>query len=164
MNQEIVIVKLGKNQELKFHAKARKGVGKEHAKWSPVAVATFQYEPDVRLNEREIEKMDEIKKQEFVASCPTKVYAYDEHNRTVTIEDANRCVYCEECVKKADEFGMPNLVSIAPKPGRFIFSVEGNGALNVDQIVMTALDVLSKKLTMIEDEIHMEVLKDGQRR
>lgn len=64
MNQEVVLVKLGKNQELKFQAKAKKGIGKEHSKWSPVAVATFQYEPDVRINEREMEKLDEVRTQE----------------------------------------------------------------------------------------------------
>lgn len=57
---------------------------------------------------------------------------------------------------------MPNLVSIAPKPGRFIFSVEGTGSLNVDQIVMTAIDVLYAKLTLIEDEIHSEILKTAK--
>ena len=97
VNREIVLVKLGKNQELKFTAKAKKvsaqhsprtqcrftavvsgkriltvnvcacsfvcrqGIGKEHSKWSPVAVATFQYEPDVRLNDREMDKLDEVR-------------------------------------------------------------------------------------------------------
>ena len=161
-------------------------------------MATFAYEPDVRLNEREMDKLDEVrrktnsddtvrsplvpspvsfahlcslllisccvqsKKKSFAESCPTKVYAYNEHTRTVAVEDANRCVYCQECVKKAESYKMPNLVSIAPKPGRFIFSVEGTGSLNVDQIVMTAIDTLYAKLTLIEDEIHSEILKTAK--
>lgn len=173
------------------------GIGKEHSKWSPVAVATFLYEPDVRLNDREMDKLDEVrtqpqahstgraistslavrliscalflrmfpcrrvqsKKKAFADSCPTKVYAYNEHTRTVAVEDANRCMYCQECVKKAESYKIPNLVSVAPKPGRFIFSVEGTGALNVDQIVATALEVLHSKLVLIEDEIYSEILK-----
>lgn len=39
----IAIVKLEKDQSLKFKATARLGVGKDHAKWSPVSIATFQY-------------------------------------------------------------------------------------------------------------------------
>jgi DNA-directed RNA polymerase alpha subunit len=41
----IAIVKLEKDQSLKFKATARLGVGKDHAKWSPVSIATFQYNP-----------------------------------------------------------------------------------------------------------------------
>ena len=73
-------------------------------------------------------------------------------------------LFHSECVKKAESYKLSNLVSIAPKPGRYIFSVEGTGALNVDQIVKTAIDVLYRKLSLIEDEVHIEILKDTDRR
>ncbi len=139
------------------------GIGKEHSKWSPVAVATFQYEPDVRLNDRLMDTLEENQKKNFVDSCPTKVYSYDNATKTVAIEDANRCMYCHECVNKAESYGLTQLVSIAPKPGRYIFSVEGTGSLPVEQVVRTALQVLEAKIALIEEEIHVEILQDRHR-
>jgi len=149
----ILIVKLGKNQELKLTAVAKKGLGKEHAKWIPVAVATFQYDPDVRLDQNELEKLSENKKWDFAKCCPTKVFAYREQTRQVVVEDATRCTYCQECINKADQLGVPDAVSIKEKPERFIFSVESTGAVKPEQIVLTALSVIKDKLTMMQHEL-----------
>ena len=53
----ILIVKLRKNQELKVRCTARKGIGKDHAKWSPVATAVFRYEPEITLNESNMKSL-----------------------------------------------------------------------------------------------------------
>jgi DNA-directed RNA polymerase II subunit RPB3 len=47
----IMIIKIGPGQKLKFEAIAIKGIGKEHAKWSPVATVALKYDPIVRLND-----------------------------------------------------------------------------------------------------------------
>ena len=43
----ITIVKLAKNQSLDFEMIAKKGIGKIHSKWSPVATCTMRKEPIV---------------------------------------------------------------------------------------------------------------------
>lgn len=50
-DQGIVIMKLGPGQKLKFRAKARKGIAKEHSKWSPVCTVALKHDPIVKLNE-----------------------------------------------------------------------------------------------------------------
>ena len=47
----VVITRVGPGQRLKFKAIAKKGIGKEHAKWSPVATVALKCDPIVRLNE-----------------------------------------------------------------------------------------------------------------
>lgn len=46
----ITIVKLAKNQILDFELVAKKGIGKIHAKWSPVATCTMRKEPIVEID------------------------------------------------------------------------------------------------------------------
>ena len=56
----VLIVKLRKNQELIVKCIARKGIGKDHAKWSPVATAVYKCEPELRLNEELTKKLTGI--------------------------------------------------------------------------------------------------------
>tara|TARA_Y100001954_G_scaffold213290_1_gene241791 strand:+ start:999 stop:1520 length:522 start_codon:yes stop_codon:yes gene_type:complete len=47
----ILIAKLRKNQQLSLKCIARKGTGKDHAKWSPVATAVFKHDPVIEINQ-----------------------------------------------------------------------------------------------------------------
>mmetsp|Transcript_63516 Transcript_63516/g.150491 ORF Transcript_63516/g.150491 Transcript_63516/m.150491 type:complete len:311 (-) Transcript_63516:35-967(-) len=151
----IVIAKLKKNQEIKFRAWAQKGVGRTHAKWSPVATAVFRYEPDIQINNSKMDLLTEQQRQEWVKSCPTFVYGIDPKKR-VTVEQRLKCMYCDQCLEKAESFSTPatnfrDLVSVRPMQDRFHFKVESTGALKPEEIVLTALDVLKSKLLELRD-------------
>lgn len=86
MSRGILIVKLRKGQELKLRAIARKGIGKDHAKWSPAATVSFQYEPDIHINETLMETLSLEEKREWVESSPTKVFELDPNTQQVRFE------------------------------------------------------------------------------
>ena len=122
---DIILVKLGPNQRLKFLAIAKKGIGKEHAKFQPVTVVAFVQQPDIQLNDIKINRLlDESQKEEFVESCPAKVYTYDGASNRIKVDNPDACLYCNDCVRKAEEFGCMDIVKIRTKPGRFILTVE----------------------------------------
>jgi len=157
----ILICKLRKNQELDIHMIAKKGIGKEHSKWSPVSSVVMQHVPDIEFFDKinNLDKLNLERKKEFIASCPTKVYKLDEHKKTIEIENAMNCTYCEECLVKIDSFGMDRtkVIKLAPKKNKFLFKIESIGSLKAEQIVMDAFHELKTKL--IEISLKLDDLK-----
>eukprot|EP01102_Stenamoeba_stenopodia_P010984 TRINITY_DN3353_c0_g1_i3.p1 TRINITY_DN3353_c0_g1~~TRINITY_DN3353_c0_g1_i3.p1 ORF type:complete len:329 (-),score=68.37 TRINITY_DN3353_c0_g1_i3:379-1365(-) len=152
----ILIVRMRKGQELKLRAIAKKGVGKEHAKWSPSCGTVYQFDPDIHINYDVMDQLEEQEKIEWVNSCPTKVYRYNEDNQQVEIENARACMFCNECKLKAEALGRPDLVTIGMKPERYIFSVETTGSLSPEEVVMSAIKELRAKLENVRAILNEE--------
>ena len=89
----ILIVKMRKGQELKLKAKARKGIGKDHAKWSPVATARFKYVPEITLYEQGLQDLTDIQKVELAESDPTGTFGLHPTTRKVGAALHMRCTY-----------------------------------------------------------------------
>jgi DNA-directed RNA polymerase II subunit RPB3 len=156
----IVIAKLGRGQALKFMAFATKGIGKIHAKWSPVAIASYTFEPRVVLNDARLDEINDAQKTEFVESCPAKVYEL--RSKKVLLANEANCVFCNKCLEKGREFKRKgdddNVVSIGTVPNRFIFTVETVGSLRPDEVVVAALKRLQALMRDIKNECHTNCL------
>lgn len=147
----ITLVKLGAGQQLKFTALAKKGISKEHAKFQPVSAIGFQPDPIITIDEEEALNLTHKQKEDFVNSCPTKVYKIDQQTGQLIIDNPRRCVYCNDCVMIANEqFEMRNLVSVRESTNKFIITVESTGALDPAKVVTTAIDVIIEKLKRVQ--------------
>lgn len=153
----ILLIKLGPGQRISLNAIATLGFGKIHSKWSPVCVATFARDPIVTLNTARLDEISETQRIDFVKSCPTNVFSFDDRAKKVSVTKQEACMFCDECVKIGRTFRKQadddNVVTIQAKPNRFIFSVETNGSLRPEQVVLSAIKSIQKMLTNVSDGI-----------
>jgi len=158
---EILIVRLRKNQELKLKAVAKRGCGKEHAKWSPVSAAYFHPEPIIDINPETLDKMTDQEKMDWVDTCPSGGIKFDEATRQVEIEDPIKTAHSLELQEKAKEMGFPNLIKVGYRDDRFIFRVETTGALRPEECVFASLNKLKEKLSLISSNVSVEGEESG---
>ncbi|KAL8462188.1 hypothetical protein ACS0TY_033307 [Phlomoides rotata] len=67
---DITLARLGPGQAIELEAHAVKGMGKTHAKWSPVATAWYRMLPEVVL----LQEIEGQEAEELVSKCPVKVF------------------------------------------------------------------------------------------
>ena len=153
----IPIVKLGKNQELWAECIAKKGIGQDHTKWSPVCVCSLRYDPIITLNEDRDLELNESKKREIVNSCPKKVFELDVNTQRLLSRRPQDCIYCFECLKKTQEFDVVDFIKI--EEGDYIFEIETNGSLKPDEIVDSAFQQMAKKLETVKNNLEQVKIK-----
>jgi DNA-directed RNA polymerase alpha subunit len=134
---------------------AKKGIGKTHAKWSPVATCIMRKQPLVRIDHDAVNKKLSVEqRREFVSKCPRGVYKMNDFKQEVEIENADNCSLCQECTKFSQEVGLPSRsVMIGENDSRFIFTIEGTGALPPEEIVLRSVKILQKKISDLSEAL-----------
>lgn len=160
-DKPVVICKMRRGQALKFRARARKGIGKDHAKFIPVATAVYKFKPKITLNPSVMADLTDEQKQGFVNSDPSKTFRYNPITKMIEIEDEEAYMYDEECINFAkDELKKPDLVTIQQLQDHFVFRVEGTGVLPVETIVRQAIEILAKKCADLHEACRAAVNPD----
>lgn len=146
----ISIVKIGPGQHLKVKCKARMGISKEHAKWCPVAVATYRFEPIITINEEACATLSLSQKEELVEVCPDRILVLEEGKLVVAENAIEMATFTEDLhVKQILLKARPeddDFVTVEHNMERFIFSVETAGAMDAEEIFMSSMRVLKEKL------------------
>ncbi|MEM0493740.1 MAG: DNA-directed RNA polymerase subunit D [Thermofilum sp.] len=142
VSKNIPVVKLAKGQGISLTAIARMGVGREHAKWQPVAAVGYKHKPVIRV----LRNPDEATATKILEVCPRKVFGYLDGN--LVVAQPTSCNLCGECAEK-----FPEYVEVSGDPTSIRLSIEGLGTIPVEKILHVALEMLDRKLARLVDSI-----------
>lgn len=166
VSPDILIAKLNPDQELEITLHAQLGIGKDHAKFSPVATATYRLLPTITITSP-ILGPDAVKFQKCFspgvidvdrvtpsdASAGHKAYAGREGDEKAVVKDPFRDTVSRECLRH-DEF--KDKVKLGRVQDHFIFDVESTGQFQSDLLFVDAVSVLkfkARRLLRALDEI-----------
>ena len=163
------IVTLGRSQTISLDFIIRKGIAKIHAKFMPVGTVAMRFAADIRLNPVAMAQLSVDTRRLFVKRCPAKVFAFDDVKELVTIADAQKCIYCRECLIREPPFATSApLCSVRLKRTDpvhekfdFTFVVEATGVLPVKQLIFDAFAVLRSKLQSIREGLDSDPAMQG---
>ncbi|CDR95985.1 DNA-directed RNA polymerase, alpha subunit, N terminal domain containing protein, putative [Babesia bigemina] len=136
IHDDILLTKLSPGQEIDLKAYLEKGIGKTHAKWSPVCTAVYRFKPEITFSE---EPLDANEVEELVQICPMGVFG------------AENGVFCDSNVRinyRAHYTDKAIQLHVVPRMRREVsptVSVESTGAVPSGKLFLKAIGVLKEK-------------------
>lgn len=149
VHDDILVAKLRPGQEISCEMHCRKGVGKDHAKFSPVATASYRLLPVVSLKEEIVGEEAE----ELVVKCPLNVFDIEDlgdGDKRAKVARPRDCTMCRECIR---EPGWSDKVSLSRTADHFIFDIESVGMLSPKQLLKDSIQVLRQKCDTLISEV-----------
>ena len=154
VHDDILLAKLRPGQEIELEAHARRGIGKDHAKFSPVATASYRLYTEVELLEPVYDELAE----ELVHVYEPGVFelvASKQKGKRVEAKVCNpyACTMSRNYMRNPE---LAKAVQMRRVPDRFIFSVESVGMQKPAILVAEALRVLQRKCDHLVDLIKQQ--------
>ncbi|EEB07420.1 RNA polymerase II subunit 3 [Schizosaccharomyces japonicus yFS275] len=128
-----LILKLRKEQEVSLRCIAKKGIAKEHAKWSPTAAVSFEYDP-----------WNKLKHTDYW-------FETDADEEWPKSKNAD----WEEPPREGETF------DYNAQPRKFYMEVEGVGSIPPNQIILQGIRVLQEKLAVLVRDLDEEQRPGG---
>jgi len=144
-NKDIVLAKLRPGQEVEMELHAIKGIGKEHAKWSPVATASYRLHPLIILNPAK--PIPRQLAHQF-AGCFSPGVVEVSADGEISIDERNmrKDSVSREVLRHPEFDGCVELKRIRDW---FIFNIESEGPYTPERLFPESIKVMRSKIASI---------------
>eukprot|EP00948_MAST-09A_sp_MAST-9A-sp1_P000967 g967.t1 len=143
VHDDIIVCKMRPGQSIRCEMLCWKGVGKDHAKFQPVAPASYRLLPTVRFKEPVRGKLAE----ELKERCPG--IDIDENGEAI-VTSARDITMCRESLRHPE---LQKRLEIGRKTSHYIFTIESVGALSAETLFLEAIQVFKYKCACILDSL-----------
>lgn len=151
LHDNVPITKLNPGERIHLYARAYKGVGETHAKFSPVATAFYRLVPKIQVDP----DIPEKRKQLLVDTCPNKVFEIEESG-DVAATNYRRCTTCRECTRTTR---LTKYIKLEKDANHYEFTVESVGVRSAPELVKEAIKILRTKCYTMQNEIAETISK-----
>ncbi|KAK5677826.1 DNA-directed RNA polymerase core subunit rpc40 [Elasticomyces elasticus] len=157
VNPDILIAKLRPGQRINLRCHCIKGLGMDHAKFSPVATASYRLLPLIDITAPIVG----IEAKKFQRCFPRGVIALEKDANSgetkAVVADPMKDTVSRECLRH-DEF--KGKVKLGRIRDHFIFSVESTGQFDSDELFLESVRLLKKKAEKFKR--HLTELEEGR--
>lgn len=146
---DILIAKLRPGQELDLQMHCTKGVGKDHAKFSPVATASYRLLPEITLLQPIVGELADRLKKCFTQGV-IKVNKDKNGDKIAYVVNPRKDTGTREIFRDEQ---LKDMVKLEKRRDHFIFHVESTGALPPNVLVEEAFRILHDKSMLYSNQL-----------
>lgn len=158
VHEDILIAKLRPGQAIELEAHARRGVGKDHAKFSPVATASYRLMPRIEI----IQPVFDEAAEELVNLYEPGVFRLEScqspHRVKAVVHNPYACTMSRNFMRNPI---LKESIQITRVPNHFIFSIESVGMMAPGVILAESLRVLQGKCRNLIRLVDESLESDG---
>ena len=163
-DSKILLIKLNQGQRIKLTCVAKKGIGKMHAKWSPVSAIKIKMEPSLKINLQELNFLCDSSIKEKISNNFSEFFKLDKLTNKIYFSDLylnGRIFFFDSTLSSIVEFLIqqkidPLKIITNNLRQNFYIQIESTGALTCESIIKQAMYIVKQKLNLIG--IHIEKL------
>ncbi|OMJ08604.1 DNA-directed RNA polymerases I and III subunit RPAC1 [Smittium culicis] len=148
VHDDILLAKLRPGQEIVCELHCQKGIGRDHAKFSPVATASYRLLPDIIIT-KEISGDDAYKFQKCFPEGVVDVV--NENGKMVAkVVNPRKDTVSREVLRHEEFDGKVKLERVRD---HFIFNIESTGAISPPELLHMAIEILASKCQTLKHSI-----------